>query len=122
MRDLRKRNPYFLVKGIVVLTLLVLTYHFNSKSSRIDRKKFYLMKLFPIHINILELRNETLEEYLKPFTKNWLIFLHLFLSFQLKRSYNQSIEHSDPISVNSRYDRNMNKKDEKYIPSILIVI
>lgn len=47
-----------------------------------------------------------------PFTKNWLIFPHLFLSFQLKRSYNRSIEHFDPISFNSGYDRNMNKKDE----------
>jgi hypothetical protein len=70
------------------------------------------MKLFPIHINVMELGNETSEEYLKPFTQNWLILLHLFLSFQLKRYYNQSIEHSDPINFNSEYDRNMNKKDE----------
>jgi hypothetical protein len=66
LRDLRKRNPFFLVKGIVVLTFSVLTYHFNYKSSMIDRKNFYLMKLFPIHINIMELGNETSEEYLKP--------------------------------------------------------
>jgi hypothetical protein len=70
------------------------------------------MKLFPIHINVMELGNETSEEYLKPFTQNWLILPHIFLSFQLKRSYNQSIEHSDPINFNSEYDRNMNKKDE----------
>nr|ABK24827.1 unknown [Picea sitchensis] len=88
----------------------------------IDRKNFYLMKLFPIHINVMELGNETSEEYFKPFTQNWLILPHLFLSFQLKRSYNQSIEHSDPINFNSGYDRNMNKKDEKDIPSISIVI
>jgi hypothetical protein len=112
LHDLRKSNPYFLVKGIVVLTLSVLTYHFNHKSSMIDRKKLYLMKLFPIHINAMELGNETSEEYLKPFTKNWLILPHLFLSFQLQISYNQSIEHFDPISFNSRYDRNVNKKDE----------
>jgi len=69
------------------------------------------MKLFPIH-NFMELGNETPEEYLKPFTKNWLIFPHLFLSFQLKRSYNRFIEHFDPISFNSGYGRNTNKKDE----------
>jgi hypothetical protein len=62
LRDLRKINPYFLVKGIIVLTLSVLTYHFNNKSSMIDRKHFYLMKLFPIHINIMELGNETSKE------------------------------------------------------------
>nr|QWW91917.1 hypothetical protein RF2 [Keteleeria fortunei var. cyclolepis] len=112
LRDLRKNNQYFLIKGVVVLTLSVLIYHFNHKSSMIDRKNFYLMKLFPIHINFMELGNETSKEYLKPFTKNWLIFPHLFLSFQLKRSYNRSIEHSNPISFNSGYDRNMNKKDE----------
>jgi hypothetical protein len=111
LRDLRKSNPYCLVKGIVVLTLSVLTYHFNYKSSMIDRKNFYLMKLFPIHINVMEVGNETSEEYLKHFTQNWLILPHLFLSFQLKRSYSQSIEHSDPINFNSGYDRNMNKKD-----------
>jgi len=60
----------------------------------------------------MELGNETPEEYLKPFTKNWLIFPHLFLSFQLKRSYNRFIEHFDPISFNSGYGRNTNKKDE----------
>ena len=112
LRDLRKSNPYFLIKGVVVLTLSVLIYRFNHKSSMIERKNFYLMKLFPIHINFMKLGNETSEEYLKPFTKNWLIFPHLFLSFQLKRSYNRSIEHSNPISFNSGYDRNMNKKDE----------
>jgi hypothetical protein len=111
LRDLCKSNPYFLVKCIVVLTLSVLTYHFYYKSSMIDRKIFYLMKLFPIHINVMELGNETSEEYLKPFTQNWLILPHLFLSFQLKICYNQSIEHSDPINFNSGYDRNMNKKD-----------
>nr|YP_009268451.1 hypothetical protein [Pseudolarix amabilis]BAV19357.1 hypothetical protein [Pseudolarix amabilis] len=110
LRDLRKSNPYFLIKGVVVLTLSVLIYNFNHRM--IERKNFYSMKLFPIHINFMELGNETSEEYLKPFTKNWLIFPHLFLSFQLKRSYNRSIEHSDPISFNSGYDRNMNKKDE----------
>jgi len=105
----------------------------------IERKNFSLMKLFPIQINFMELRTEKSEEYLKPFTKNWFLFPHLFLSFQLKRSYNRSIEHSDPISVNSGYDRNRNKKDEmivenqgpnethskkdeKDIPSISIVI
>nr|YP_009268393.1 hypothetical protein [Tsuga chinensis]BAV19299.1 hypothetical protein [Tsuga chinensis] len=111
LRDLRKSNPYFLIKGVVVLTLSVLIYQFNHKSSMIDRKNFYSMKLFPIHINFMKLGNEK-EEYLNPFTKNWFIFPHLFLSFQLKRSYNRSIEHSNPISFNSGYDRNMNKKDE----------
>jgi len=112
LRDLRNSNLYFLIKGVVVLTLSVLIYNFNHKSSMIERKNFYLMKLFPIHINKMELGNETSEEFLKPFTKNWLIFPHLFLSFQLKRSYNRSIEHFDPISFNSGYNRNMNKKDE----------
>lgn len=111
LRDLRRSNPYFLVKGIVVLTLSILIYHFNHKSSMIEKKNFYSMKLFPIH-NFMELGNETPEEYLKPFTKNWLIFPHLFLSFQLKRSYNRFIEHFDPISFNSGYGRNTNKKDE----------
>nr|YP_009243520.1 ycf2 [Pinus armandii]AJT70433.1 ycf2 [Pinus armandii]UDN39188.1 Ycf2 [Pinus armandii]UDN39262.1 Ycf2 [Pinus armandii] len=111
LRDLRRSNPYFLVKGIVVLTLSILIYHFNHKSSMIEKKNFYSMKLFPIH-NFMELENETPEEYLKPFTKNWLIFPHLFLSFQLKRSYNRFIEHFDPISFNSGYGRNTNKKDE----------
>ena len=139
LRDLRKRNPYFLIKGVVVLTFSVLIYHVNHKSSMIERKNFCLMKLFPIHINFMELGNETSEEYLKPLNKNWFIFPHLFLSFQLKRSYNRSIKHSNPISVNSGYDRNINKKDEmiaenqgpsethskkdeKDIPSISIVI
>ena len=99
LRDLRKSNPYFLVKGIVVLTLSILIYRFNHKSSMIDRKKFYLIKLFPIH-NFMELGNETPEEYLKPFTQNWLILPHIFMSFQLKRYYNQSIEHFDPINLN----------------------
>ena len=37
----------------------------------------------------------------------------IFKTCQLKRSYNRLfIEHSDPISFNSGYDRNMNKKDE----------
>nr|YP_010309947.1 hypothetical protein MRX01_pgp025 [Larix griffithii]UMY72448.1 hypothetical protein [Larix griffithii] len=112
LRDLRKRNPYFLIKGVVVLTFSVLIYHVNHKSSMIERKNFCLMKLFPIHINFMELGNETSEEYLKPLNKNWFIFPHLFLSFQLKRSYNRSIEHSNPISFNSGYDRNINKKDE----------
>nr|YP_010184960.1 Ycf2 [Pseudotsuga brevifolia]QVH34639.1 Ycf2 [Pseudotsuga brevifolia] len=115
LRDIRKSNPYFVIKGVVVLTLLVLTYHFNHKSSMIERKNFSLMKLFPIQINFMELRTEKSEEYLKPFTKNWFLFPHLFLSFQLKRSYNRSIEHSDPISVNSGHDRNRNKKDEMIV-------
>nr|ULF03459.1 Ycf2 protein [Cathaya argyrophylla]ULF47463.1 Ycf2 protein [Cathaya argyrophylla]ULF47559.1 Ycf2 protein [Cathaya argyrophylla] len=112
LRDLRKSNPYFLIKGVVVLTFLVLIYNLNHKSSMIERKNFYSMKLFPIHINVMELGNETSKESFKPFTKNWFIFPHLFLSFQLKRSYNRSTEHYDLISVNSGYDRNMIKKDE----------
>ena len=101
-------NPYFLVKGIVVLTLSILIYRFNHQSSMIDRKNFYLIKLFPIH-NFMELGNETPEEYLKPFTQNWLRFPHLLLSFQLKRYYNRDF---DPISLNSGYGKNTNKKDE----------
>nr|AET47076.1 hypothetical chloroplast protein [Pinus nigra] len=108
LRDLRKSNPYFLVKGIVVLTLSILIYRFNHQSSMIDRKNFYLIKLFPIH-NFMELGNETPEEYLKPFTQNWLRFPHLLLSFQLKRYYNRDF---DPISLNSGYGKNTNKKDE----------
>jgi hypothetical protein len=110
--DLCKRNPYFLVKGIVVLAISVLIYHFNHNSSIIDRKKVYLMKLFPTHINIMELGNETSEEYLKTSTKIWLILMHLFLSFESKISYNRFIENFDLISFNSGYDRNMNKKDD----------
>jgi len=37
----------------------------------------------------------------------------IFKNFQLKISYYRLfIEHFDPISFNSRYDRNMDKKDE----------
>ena len=37
----------------------------------------------------------------------------IFKNFQLKISYNRLfIEHFDPISFNSGYDRNMDKKDE----------
>ena len=57
----------------------------------------------------MELGNETPEEYLKPFTQNWLRFPHLLLSFQLKRYYNRDF---DPISLNSGYGKNTNKKDE----------
>lgn len=57
----------------------------------------------------MELGNETPEEYLKPFTQNWLRFPHLLIYLQLKRYYNW---HFDPISFNSRYGKNTNKKDE----------
>jgi hypothetical protein len=60
----------------------------------------------------MELGNETSKEYLKTFSKNWLILLHIFPSFQLKRSYNRFIKNFDLISFNSGYDRNMNKKDD----------
>nr|YP_009158473.1 hypothetical protein [Dioon spinulosum]YP_009158492.1 hypothetical protein [Dioon spinulosum]AFS64418.1 hypothetical protein [Dioon spinulosum]AFS64485.1 hypothetical protein [Dioon spinulosum]BAR93679.1 hypothetical protein [Dioon spinulosum]BAR93698.1 hypothetical protein [Dioon spinulosum]BDI62879.1 hypothetical protein RF2 [Dioon spinulosum] len=41
------------------------------------------------------------------------IFIKVNHSSQLKRSYNRSIDHFDPISENSEYDTNISKKDER---------
>nr|YP_005352751.1 hypothetical chloroplast RF2 [Ginkgo biloba]AEX99049.1 hypothetical chloroplast RF2 [Ginkgo biloba] len=91
LRDLRssKSNQYLTIKVVVLLTLPVFIYNVNKKSM-IGRKNCYLMKPFPISINSIELRNETSEEYLESFDRNFLIFPHLFLSFSKGRKIYQS--------------------------------
>nr|YP_006665824.1 hypothetical chloroplast RF21 [Elodea canadensis]YP_006665841.1 hypothetical chloroplast RF21 [Elodea canadensis]AEY84697.1 hypothetical chloroplast RF21 [Elodea canadensis]AEY84714.1 hypothetical chloroplast RF21 [Elodea canadensis] len=71
-------NPYFTIKGVVLLVVAVLISRINNRKM-VERKNLYLMGLLPIPMNSIGPRNETLEESFWSSNINRLIvsLLHL---------------------------------------------
>uniref|UniRef100_UPI0030E31653 Ycf2 n=1 Tax=Alisma lanceolatum TaxID=365730 RepID=UPI0030E31653 len=71
-------NPYFMIKGVVLLVVAVLLSRINNRRM-VERKNLYLMGLLPIPMNSIGPRNETLEESFWSSNINRLIvsLLHL---------------------------------------------
>nr|YP_009972099.1 hypothetical chloroplast RF21 [Butomus umbellatus]QNH69993.1 hypothetical chloroplast RF21 [Butomus umbellatus]UDZ61530.1 hypothetical protein RF2 [Butomus umbellatus] len=71
-------NPYFTIKGVVLLVVAVLISRINNRKM-VERKNIYLMGLLPIPMNSIGPRNETLEEFFLSSHINRLIvsLLHL---------------------------------------------
>nr|UDZ61533.1 hypothetical protein RF2 [Ranalisma rostratum]UDZ61534.1 hypothetical protein RF2 [Ranalisma rostratum] len=71
-------NPYFMIKGVVLLVVVVLISRINNRKM-VERKNLYLMGLLPIPMNSIGPRNETLEESFWSSNINRLIvsLLHL---------------------------------------------
>nr|UDZ61536.1 hypothetical protein RF2 [Albidella oligococca] len=71
-------NPYFMIKGVVLLVVAVLISRINNRKM-VERKNLYLMGLLPIPINSIGPRNEPLEESFWSSNINRLIvsLLHL---------------------------------------------
>nr|YP_010260867.1 hypothetical chloroplast RF21 [Corybas macranthus]YP_010260879.1 hypothetical chloroplast RF21 [Corybas macranthus]UIX55918.1 hypothetical chloroplast RF21 [Corybas macranthus]UIX55930.1 hypothetical chloroplast RF21 [Corybas macranthus] len=71
-------NRYFTIKGVVLLVVVVLISRINNRKM-VERKKIYLMGLFPIPMNPIGPRNETLEESFWSSNRNRLIVSLLYL-------------------------------------------
>nr|UDZ61545.1 hypothetical protein RF2 [Echinodorus cordifolius] len=71
-------NPYFMIKGVVLLVVVVLISRINNRKM-VEIKNLYLMGLIPIPMNSIGPRNETLEESFRSSNINRLIvsLLHL---------------------------------------------
>nr|UDZ61548.1 hypothetical protein RF2 [Helanthium bolivianum] len=63
-----RSNPYFMIKGVVLLVVVVLISGINNRKM-VERKNLYLTELLPIPIpmNSIESRNETWEDSLRSF-------------------------------------------------------
>nr|UJH20805.1 hypothetical chloroplast RF21 [Corybas cryptanthus] len=73
------RNRYFTIKGVVLLVVAVLLISRINNRKMVERKKIYLMGLFPIPMNPIGPRNETLEESFWSSNRNRLIVSLLYL-------------------------------------------
>nr|YP_009872568.1 hypothetical chloroplast RF21 [Hippophae rhamnoides subsp. sinensis]YP_009872587.1 hypothetical chloroplast RF21 [Hippophae rhamnoides subsp. sinensis]WAL33504.1 hypothetical chloroplast RF21 [Hippophae rhamnoides]QKT21882.1 hypothetical chloroplast RF21 [Hippophae rhamnoides subsp. sinensis]QKT21901.1 hypothetical chloroplast RF21 [Hippophae rhamnoides subsp. sinensis]UNZ11166.1 hypothetical chloroplast RF21 [Hippophae rhamnoides subsp. sinensis]UNZ11184.1 hypothetical chloroplast RF21 [H len=71
-------NRYFTIKGVVLFVVAVLIYRINNRKM-VERKNLYLTGLFPIPMNFIGPRNDTLEESFGSSNINRLIVSLLYL-------------------------------------------